>query len=224
MKLDNVTLISYDDTGDPTRTMKALLYCSKLIEFADVILVCNVKPIACDNIRFSPVRPRGYEGAMQWEVSEVGKYVSTDFALCIHYDGYIVNPEKWNPDWLQYDFIGSPWPLNPTDDHPGSLDFPNSRVGNTGFCLKSKAFMKRCAEITTPYNARTYRDGYGIAGDVFCCQLERETLEFLGMKFAPVEVAADFGWECNIDEYPQGRPDAFGFHNFNGKNGHIPKL
>jgi hypothetical protein len=42
----------------------------------------------------------------------------------------------------------------------------------------------------------------------------RSQIESFGVRYAPVETAADFSWEWNIPEFPNGRPDAFGFHSF----------
>ena len=72
------------------------------------------------------------------------------------------------------------------------------------------------------YNTDKY--GQTLGGDTFCCQQQRPFLEEIGMKFAPVEVAADFSWESTIEEYPNGRPDAFGFHSFALENKQVVRL
>ena len=212
--LPNVTLISYDNTDDPTRTLRALRYCAILIKFADVVLVCAAMPdgnVNGETIRV--VNESGYEAAMQWEVVGLKSFVDTDYALCVSYDGYILNSGAWRDYWLDYDFIGAPWPADFTRH-----DFPDYRVGNTGFCLKSRAFMHYCAEIG-------HRREPAMNGDVFTSRLQRKRLEKFGMKYAPLSVAADFAWEFTIDEYPNGRPDAFGFHKIAyGKESFVPIL
>jgi hypothetical protein len=225
--LPNVTLISYDNSDDPTRTLKALQHCAKLIAFADVILCCSVFPMAKgdDHVCAIHVPATGYRGAMEWEVFGLNDYVGTDYALCIHHDGYIVNPDTWRDYWLDYDFIGAPWPGLPHPSHPGKSESPH-RVGNTGCCLKSKAFMRETAALRSTFlkSYRTDKYGQTLGGDTFCCQHQRPYLESRGIKFAPVEVAADFAWESNIEEYPNGRPDAFGFHNFSLENKKVPHV
>ncbi len=214
--LPNVTLISYDNTKDCSRTLRALQHCAKLMEFASVVLVCAKEPQGVNGEVIHQVTEKTYDLAMIWEVRGVVKYVHTDYALCIHHDGFIINPDAWRDDWLQYDFIGSPWP-------PGSLGGTmNRRVGNTGFCLKSKRFMEATAELGKDFTGRHPREGRGWAGDEFCCVEKRPQLEAMGIKFAPVSVACDFGWENNQPECPNGRPDAFGFHNFYLCNKNIP--
>jgi hypothetical protein len=39
----------------------------------------------------------------------------TEFAILVHEDGFIVNPECWSDEFLKYDYIGAPWPI-PNDD------------------------------------------------------------------------------------------------------------
>lgn len=227
--LPNVTLISYDNSATPEKTLKSLQYCQSLIQFADVVIVCNRKPSGLNGEYLKIVPETGYFEAMKWEVAGVVNHVQTDFALCIHHDGYIINPQAWRDEWLQYDFIGAPWPREPNGRHPGKSNFPNRRVGNTGFCLKSRRFMERTAELENIFDTMHRLEGTninwrGLGGDTFCCQYQRPVLEGFGLKFAPVEVAADFSWEDNIEEFPSGRPDAFGFHNFNLAGKTVPRV
>ena len=35
--------------------------------------------------------------------------------MVVHADGFIVHPEMWRDEFLDYDYIGSPWPI-PKDD------------------------------------------------------------------------------------------------------------
>ncbi len=228
--LPNVTLISYDNTNDPTRTLRALKYCASLINFAAVVCVCRglsgVRGNDTAGVECLFVSERGYPAAMVWEVAGVRNYVQTDYALCIHHDGYILNAEAWNDEWLTFDFIGAPWPRDPHPYHPGKSEHPG-RVGNTGFCLKSKAFMFHTAGLKKEFvRWSQHPDQYGQqwGGDTFYSQLQRPNLESYGMRFASVEVAARFGWESNIEEVPGDRPYAFGFHNFNHENKIVPRV
>ncbi len=213
--LPNVTLISYDNSPAPERTLRALQHCAKLMQFASVVLIGNRRPKGMNGEVFHQVIDKNYDAAMIWEVRGIRKHVETDFALCVHHDGFIINAGAWRDYWLEYDFIGSPWP-------PDSFCGPKYRVGNTGFCLKSKRFMEATAEVGQHYTGRHPIEARGWAGDEFCCVEKRPQLEKMGIKFAPVSVACDFGWENNMPECPRGRPDAFGFHNFYMRNKGIP--
>jgi hypothetical protein len=43
-----------------------------------------------------------------------------------------------------------------------------------------------------------------VPSDVFACQIMKPFFEGMGIKYAPINVAADFAWELNIPEYPNG--------------------
>ncbi len=224
--LPNVTLISYDNVDDPSRTLRALHYSSREIKFADVVLVCRIRPDGVNGTTIQKVHEKGRAAATNWHAYGVMNYVQTDFALCIHHDGYVINPQAWRDDWLQYDFIGAPWPASSHPCHPGKSESVG-RVGNDGFCLKSRAFMEACHEMRSLFIAGTKRppDRFGqeLGSDTFYCQHQRPALEQRGITFAPVEVAADFSWETNIEEIPGDRPGAFGFHNFLLENKQVPR-
>lgn len=207
VELPTVTIIAYDNTEDPTRTLQAMHHCQEFFKFAGSILVCGVAPHGLtENDRIHLVQESGYAAAQQFEAVEIGNFVETDHAFYVSHDGYIRNPDAWNPLWLTYDFIGSPWP-------PDIVNHPKYRVGNNGFCLQSRKFMDACSESAFLYSNT-------IPSDVFICQHMRPLFEQTRqMRYAPIEVAADFGWELNIPEFPNGRPDAFGFH-----GGHEKKI
>lgn len=126
-------------------------------------------------------------------IYELPNYVSTDFALLIHADGYVIRPDLWRNDFLSYDYVGAPFPL-PTDDYSyrdstGAL----VRVGNS-VSLRSKKLMDLVA--TRPME---YHYGNNNEDGQICCW-ERNWLEEQGCKFAPLEVAVHFSKEHEIAE------------------------
>lgn len=181
IKLPQVTLIAisgigYQDKGHAD----ALKYSCKEIEFGAVkyIQLGSIKDI--DTWSYAAIY-------------ELPKYIETKFALLVHENGFVVNPQSWNPDWLNYDFIGSPFPL-PTDnfsyrDESGEL----VRVGNS-VSLRSKKLMDLIA-------TREWKSYYGFYNeDGFITCHNRKWLESKGCKFAPLEVAKWFGRELEIEE------------------------
>lgn len=126
-------------------------------------------------------------------IYDLHKYVDTTHAILFHADGYVINPEKWNNDWLQYDFIGAPWPL-PTDDYSYRDEEGDiQRVGNS-VSLRSKRLMERVAKFEwKSYYGNTNEDG-------FFSVHHRKELEKEGYKFAPLEVAVHFSKEHEIPE------------------------
>lgn len=131
----------------------------------------------------------GYPQFLYWENYEFYKFIRTDFALFLHLDGYILHPARWEPEFLKYDYIGAPWPKHINAD----------RVGNGGFCLKSRRLMSRVAQL--PW--------VNVPGDVMVCSHYRRTLLHEGFTFAPPHVAARFSTEMPC---PESVPESFGFH------------
>lgn len=128
-------------------------------------------------------------------VYELHRYVDTDYCMFIHADGYVINPEAWRPDFLEYDYIGAPWPL-PKDSY--SYRTPEGeiiRVGNS-VSLRSKRLLELPGRLSLPwreYYGNTHEDG-------FLCVHNRRILEENGCRFAPLEVARYFSVEHPIPE------------------------
>lgn len=139
-------------------------------------------------------QPMTYEEAMRWEAGGALKYVETSHALICTWDGFIANPHLWRNEWLEYDYIGAPWPAFWNVGH---------RVGNSGFSLQSKRFLKV---------ARRHALLFEGAGDVWLCRTMEGRFRELKIKYAPVEVAAAFSWEHYIEEGLAGPDRSFGFH------------
>jgi hypothetical protein len=198
--LPNVTLFAYDNTINPQKTVKAINRCHEFFDFAETVMICtrypqnNVQPIRFERVS---TNTSGYRGAQVFEAHGIAQHVKTDFCLYVSHDGYVINPEAWTDEWFNYDFIGAPWPPEFCSN--------GDRVGNSGFCLQSKRFLDMCAAHRTYYPV-------GTNSDAWQCQTMRKKFEGLGIKYAPLDIAAAFSWEITVPEFPNGRPDAFGFH------------
>lgn len=179
IKLPNVTLICLTNKDFPAHK-KAIDKSCKHIEFGAVKIIWDEK---CNSID-------------EWNrkiVYELVDYVQTSHALLIHADGYVKHPEAWNPDWLKYDYIGSPWPV-PKDDISYRDPFGNLiRVGNS-VSLRSRKLMLACADLE-------WKEYYGYTNeDGFICVHNRHILEQRGCKFAPYDVALYFGKEHELGD------------------------
>lgn len=127
-------------------------------------------------------------------------FIDTEYCITVHWDGYGVNPDRWTDEFLDYDYIGAPWP-------PHLLKVPDHsrRVGNGGFSLRSKRWLRVGKEIASSFA--------GGAEDVFCCQTSIGEYLKRGCHVAPIDVAMRFSIELHIPEYPDWSTDqSFGFH------------
>ena len=132
-------------------------------------------------------------------IYELPNYVDTKFAMLIHADGYVINPQLWNPEWLNYDYIGAPWPL-PQDNYSYLTPYGKlSRVGNS-VSIRSKKLMDLVAKVPGgEFWAMKTRYGNTNEDGFICCH-NKEMLEYNGCKFAPLEVSVHFSKEHEIPE------------------------
>lgn len=148
---------------------------------------------------------------------DLHKYIDTDYALTIQYDGFVVNPSLWRDDFLAYDYIGAPWepahwPGNKNYDALGR----EVRVGNGGFSLRSKKLLSLPSILKLPFepwNGLYNEDGF------LCCRY-KPVLEEHGCNFAPLDIAVQFSKEMKVPEN-EGVP-SFGFHKWSGENSKYP--
>ena len=121
--------------------------------------------------------------------------------LKIETDGFILRPELWRNEWLAHDYIGAPWPIH----HQASP----ARVGNGGFCLRSRRLVKAATEAFLAAEVSPWTRNE----DLYICRDLAESLSCRGMRFAPPEVAAEFSFEQPCDDLPIGPGrQTFGFH------------
>ena len=109
-------------------------------------------------------------------------------------DGYILDGSLWTEKFLKYDYVGAPWAPN---THFTKNSGTEIRVGNGGFSLRSRKLLRTPTALDIPFS--DYGTGFWHE-DGFLCVHNREVLELYGIKFAPVEVAAQFSTELTVPE------------------------
>ncbi len=132
MKVDlsNITLVVIDDLKDlPTEKNiryiildKAIKYAKTYIDFFDVKF-------------FSPLhgfKKQFVNGSeySQWVIKNLPYEIESEYYLIMQWDGFIVNPNKWNTDFLKYDYLGG----------GGGLQ-------NGGFSLRKTSKMRKLSNI-----------------------------------------------------------------------------
>lgn len=218
MNLPNVTLailtsIRFEES------IKALEYSCKDIEFGAVKFISDKKP---DNL--PPYATHEYCPNMssidEWNyacIYELPKHIDTEFMVLIHDDGFIVNPSSWRDEFLEYDYIGAPWPL-PRDDF-SFRDRDNNliRVGNS-VSLRSKKLLDIPVDLDLEWKSF---HGYYNEDGFICVNYRHRYLE-QGMKFADLGVAKYFSHETMIPEIEGIKP--FAFHRHHGSNAQYPNF
>jgi len=212
--LNNVTLISVSSIKIK-ETIHALTESQKGIDFFDIIFVTHEESEGLpEKIRYEHCEEiTNINDYNRYMIYNLSKHIKTKHCLTVHYDGYVVRPEKWQDSFLEWDYIGSPWPIK-SDAY---IDpFGNHiRVGNGGFSLRSKKLLDVPSITEVPFEGKTgefLRSSnlglYNEDGNI--CVHNRHIFEKFGCKYAPIEVAAHFSQESDTPEIIG--IDAFGFH------------
>ena len=192
LDLPGVTLCCVD-TANHALALRALALSRRGIRFARSVLVTDALPPAMtapqgvDLARIEPLATR--EQYSQFVLKELGRLVDTPHVLLIQWDGYVVNPQAWDPAFLACDYLGAKWFWH-TD---------GMRVGNGGFSLRSRRLL---GALQDP------RITLIEAEDTTICRSFRPLLEReYGIVFGNEALADRFSFEA---AYPIGKP--FGFH------------
>lgn len=216
--LKEVTLVAVA-TKEIEATVNALEYSANGLTFDKVLLIASYDPSGGTNsaYQFIQIPPFGSVGDWgRFIVFELHKYIETEFVLLVHADGFVVNPDKWNNNFLNYDYIGAPWAL-PRDNFSFRDFYGNIvRVGNS-VSLRSKKLLKMPTEIGLEWD--DFDHGFAHE-DGFLCVQHRHSLQERGIKFAPLSVAVHFSREKTIPENRNIEP--FAFHKWSAKNRDYP--
>lgn len=197
IKLPTITLCCVDCV-QPYLALTALIESSKHIEFKSIKLFSDTKPLDMpENIEF--VQIHKINSLIEYSnflLKELNEYIDTDFIITVQADGYIHNPHSWSDDFLEWDYIGAPW------QNTEHFIKPGYRVGNGGVSLRSKKLLMELQRVPT----------FEMHEDVVIGVAIRPHLESLGIKIAPLEVAAKFSVEKKCDDLNNNVSGAFAFH------------
>lgn len=191
--LPDVTLCCVDTRSVP-QAMYALGQCMAQARFGRVLFLGpppdasqGQPPEGIDWVTIPPLK--GIQDYNRIMLHDLRGLVRTSHVLIVQWDGFITHPDLWRPDFLSVDYIGPPWYHG---GHPGM-------VGNGGFSLRSKRLLDALAAL--PDLDTTEPEDM-----VICVQRRAELEREHGIRFAPLEMAQDFG--CEYGAYRR----SFGFH------------
>lgn len=215
IKLDNVTLVAMAGV-DIFSTTRALIYSQRGINFGKTLLISHIKPWYLPSgidYKYTTKTKDIYEWCYKIAY-DLYKYIETDYVMLVHNDGFVVNPTAWHDVFLEYDYIGAPWPI-PEDGAYRDIDWNLIRVGNS-VSLRSRKLLELPSKLNLTWPSRDgpyHEDGF------FCCNYRHVFLEH-GIKYAPLEVAKYFSHESMIPEIGGIKP--FAFHKWAGSNSKYP--
>jgi hypothetical protein len=208
-ELSHVTLVAIDGTPDPITTEASLARALAELTFAKVLFFAPARPTAAAELyqrcEWVEIPQKSLKEYNQFCLAELYRYIQTSHCLTIQSDSYIANSTAWDDAWLTYDYIGAPWPPG----HSGT----EYRVGNSGFCLRSRALLEATSAL--PNDSYVWRGKVkpSCRDDVITCVMYRPHLERQGLRFAPIDVAARFAFENPTPEAPT-LDGQFGVHEY----------
>jgi len=207
LDLSAITLLCVE-TRDPALAHFAIQKCTKQASFGKVVLITDLAKLS-DRINDQTsnqtedqkvTRLQGIEYIQaplikttkdysELLLKGLRQYITGSHVLVIQWDSFILHPELWADEFLQYDYIGAVWPHH-----------PDTPVGNGGFSLRS---VKLLEALESPTITKHHPEDFCICVD------NKATLENqFGIRFAPTNVAEQFAVERS-EWHP-----AFGFHGF----------
>jgi len=139
LNLTNVTLVAATSVARAA-TLRAMRLSMEQVRFGAAVFLCDEPPedgqaTGIEWRAISPLRSRA--DYSRFMLHEMADHVATDFALVVQWDGYVLDSAGWRDEFLEYDYIGAPWPQ--FDD--------GRRVGNGGFSLRSSQLLRVCATL-----------------------------------------------------------------------------
>lgn len=208
LALNNVTLVAYE-TRYPNWAEWSLKKSLDIIRPSKTILFTTAQ---CDSARFDErieiryTNGTGITGYNHFVLRQLPHEIQTDFVLVSQWDGFVVNGAAWLDEFLDYDYIGAPWPHH-----------PNSPVGNGGFSLRSARLLR--AQLSEKFIVTDYSR----PEDAVICHDNKAYFDNIGVRFASLQIAREFSTENLTREQTTGALDrslfperlkSFGFHGF----------
>jgi hypothetical protein len=194
LDLSNITLITLtSNTID--HSLNAIKHCLEHGNFGEVLFFTH-QDFVEEGIKF--IKIPEIKSKLDYSrviLTGINQYINTDYVLVVQWDGFIVNGDSWDPSFLNYDYVGAPWP------------WLNDMVGNGGFSLRSKKLVSLCDSFFKSQGVETNED-------VLICEKYRWFFEINGCEFAPSELAYKFSTESG--DYSTN--NSFGFHDWNFNN------
>lgn len=177
LRLPQVTLCAVTSVN-VAATLAAMEACLQQADFGACTLLTDAE-IASHHPAIEIVRiDRLASGAAYSDflLNRLVDHVATSHCLVVQWDGHVLDAGRWQPAFLDHDYVGASWPQ--FDD---GMD-----VGNGGFSLRSRRLMDACRK---PGFVARHPEDIAIGRD------NRRFLEERGMRFADMALADAFSTE-----------------------------
>ena len=201
MNLKDITLVCFD-TRNVEAAIESMRYSLSQVQFNQSILFTK-EALLSDSIK-KKAKKLGIKIELVTDINSISeysyfvlvhleKYINTQFCLITQWDSWIIDKKNWDYKFLNFDYIGAIWP-----------NYKENQIGNGGFSLRSKKFLKSTKDFILNQNIIPEP----LIEDDFICREKRFVFERkYQIKFSDIRSANKFSVEGN------GFPiDCFGFH------------
>jgi hypothetical protein len=200
----NLSMISYISVEGRTDAIENVDFICKIADlsiekfgFYESVILSATKPsIEPKYAKIVPIPSCNYYEYSKIAFNELHKHVKKDYILIFQNDGFALNENLWDDQFLNYDYIGAPWPSFMSWSHPGK------EIGNGGFSLRTRKLYEECSNLE-------YQFGYNEDGLI--CVFYRNYFESINIKFSPLSIGYKFSVENEYDEN-HSIYNTFGFH------------
>ena len=200
-KFSEVTVVAIHGKGDIKNHLPSLNWNRQNLPGSHGLIVSNIK-LSDDEIKDNDFLllpdEMNLDQYQDFMIYCLHRHIYTDFALTVQSDGWILNKDNWNDVFFDFDYIGAP-------THAALCNGIFYRfyewwgkqnplvVQNGGFSLRSKNFL----EAPSRYGVFKHLCDFPELNneDVQLSCFMRPTLERLGFRYAPIEVARLFSFE-----------------------------
>lgn len=206
--LPEITLVAVSSV-DLDNTQLALKKSCRDIQFGAVKFLSSAQPFQIDpDIDYVRVPPMDLRGYSKFILGDLIRFIDTPFCLVVQADGFVLNPHSFSREFLDYDYVGAPWPAK-LSLQPGNtiVEMNKNRVGNGGFSLRSAKLLETTAQID--FDALAFPTA---SEDMIVCHYLYDEMIGQGIRFPSPEIAARFSIESQGSFFGQDLESAFGFH------------
>jgi len=224
LNLPKVTAICVDGTPDGSKCdihLRIISALKKHIKFNSFKFAVN-KNIKSDLVEIIkiPKITDSYEYS-KFILLDLPDMIDSEFCMIIHADGFPINFNLWDENFIKYDYIGAPWGMgvNGSGVYPHHYHRGLVEGGNGGFSIRSKKLMKLIREIPDNFlhlgkSIRERCRDKSLHEDGFICYELRSWLKQNGCAFAPYDLAKKFSLETSLEDGPNDIEKVFGFHGY----------
>ena len=212
---------------NPEESLKALNYSCKTIKFRNSYLFTDkyIQNSTHNLIKIDKLKSISEYNDFCLKLNEFE--FESDHILIIQDDGYVINPSNWKYEFLDYDYIGAPWPndemwlrkyVDPKIQAVVASTFKKNRVGNGGFSLRSKKYLQFSSN---------FQSCNGFGEDIFLNVINFKKAIDHNILYPDINIASKFSTEFGLFgkdkkkwlKYKYMKKiDSFGFHGkFNEK-------